>query len=588
MSDDVVQAVAADPHSDAIWAGTREGSLHRLRDGGIETFTTADGLSGNAILCLLAGEDGSLLIGSEAGGLLRWDGKAFAPIPVPPDLMTNPIRCLFHDRNGRLWAGTWGAGAFCRQGHEWIRLSVRQGLASDEVGQISQDEAGDFWFGTEENLFKVRGEELESYLCGGRQTVGCVVGIAEIGAANLKCPAGWPNVICLTNGDRWVATSSGLLPMAARSKVVKEAPPPVIIEQVLVNGQQRTPDQQVSLRLGPNARSLDFVFTAVNFTAPQKIQFRHKLENFDADWVDGGLARRAHYGPLPPGQYRFHVIAANANGIWNEVGAFQPLVVVPAVWRSWWFLTMIGMVAAGGVWAAARFISVRRLQARLRIAKHQHAMERERARIARDMHDEIGSKLTRISFLSEVARNPQAEIPASEQIDAIASTSRELLCSLDEIVWAVNPRNDTLEQLVGYLEAYAREYFQSLPLECEILVPARLPPVPLSAEVRHNVFLAFKEALNNVLKHAQATRVGVAMSLEKQSFEIRVRDNGRGFGAGSNLRPEQDGLLNMREHLRSMGGICEITSQPGCGATVHLRFPLETPNAGPGEKTTNL
>ncbi|HWH70300.1 MAG TPA: two-component regulator propeller domain-containing protein, partial [Candidatus Sulfotelmatobacter sp.] len=380
LSDDVVLAVAADPKSDTVWAGTREGSLHRLRNGSIETFTTAAGLSGKAIGCLLAGEQGDLFIGAEAGGLRRWDGQAFASVPVPPELAASPVRCLFQDRKGRLWVGTWGGGAFCRQGRQWRRLSIGQGLGSDLVGQICQDEAGDFWFGTEENLFKARASEMESYLRGGRESVGCIAGIPEEELGQLKCAAGWPSVARNANGGWWMATRTGLLPLGARNRILAEPPPPVIIEQVLVNGRPVPLEPGKPLRLGPAARSLDFIFTGVSFTAPQKVRFRHKLENFDADWVEGGLARRAHYGPLPPGQYRFHVIAANANGAWNETGACQEFVVVPALWRAWWFLTLLGVVAAGAIWAVARFISVRRLQARLRIARQQHAMERERAR----------------------------------------------------------------------------------------------------------------------------------------------------------------------------------------------------------------
>ena len=187
----------------------------------------------------------------------------------------------------------------------------------------------------------------------------------------------------------------------------------------------------------------------------------------------------------------------------------------------------------GVIWLVVRYVSLRRLRAQLKESEQRRAMERERTRIAQDMHDEIGSKLTRISFLSEVARSGGAS-PGEDgtAVEAIADTSRELLQALDEIVWAVNPRNDNLEHLAGYLEQYAREYFLQTPVECVITVPPSLPAVELTAEVRHNVFLAFEEALGNTLKHANPSRVNITMTVRGEEFEIVVQDDGRGFTAG--------------------------------------------------------
>jgi signal transduction histidine kinase len=334
------------------------------------------------------------------------------------------------------------------------------------------------------------------------------------------------------------------------------------------------------LRIAPGMRSLDFSFTAISFTHPEQTRFRHILEGSDLDWVESDTDRREHYGPLAPGRYRFRVIAANADGIWNEVGDSLTLVVATPFWRSWWFVGLAVGTSIALIWLAARYVSFRRLQARLRVSEQRRAMERERTRIAQDMHDEIGSKLTRISFLSEAARNAGAgETVVGPQVTSIATTSRELLQALDEIVWAVNPRNDNLEHLAGYLEQYARDYFQGTPVECRISVPDQLPLVSLGAETRHNVFLAFEEALSNALQHAQATEVAVEMRIRPQAFELLVRDNGCGFQVRSKHSSlGHDGLRNMKERLHSIGGLCMIASEPGRGTTIRLRvfLPVNT------------
>jgi signal transduction histidine kinase len=230
-----------------------------------------------------------------------------------------------------------------------------------------------------------------------------------------------------------------------------------------------------------------------------------------------------------------------------------------------------------------RLVYHRRMHRRLAALEQQQAMERERMRIARNMHDEIGSKLTKISFLSERLKVESEPIgSAGDKVESIATTSRDLLKALDEMVWAVNPHNDTLEQLASYLCQYAREYFQDTAVECQLRVQSELPSWTVSAEFRHNVFLAFEESLSNVLKHAQATRVEVQIQVERHTLRILVSDNGIGFasatrnGNGNGAGHGRSGLSNMRQHLADVGGFCGIQSQPGQGAHVELSVALNS------------
>jgi signal transduction histidine kinase len=199
------------------------------------------------------------------------------------------------------------------------------------------------------------------------------------------------------------------------------------------------------------------------------------------------------------------------------------------------------------------------------------------------MHDEMGSKLTKISFLSEHAQMDAASTgPFADKMQAIAQTSRELLQTMDEIVWVVNPRNDTLENLVTYLSHYAIEYFQNTQVECELRLAPEIPHYPLSSELRHNLFLTFEEALNNVLKHSGAASVQVEMSVIGSEFQIKVADKGRGFimpgipaPAGPMIgKRAGNGLKNMRQRLMEIGGECSVISQPDAGTVVMIRIPI--------------
>jgi len=209
-------------------------------------------------------------------------------------------------------------------------------------------------------------------------------------------------------------------------------------------------------------------------------------------------------------------------------------------------------------------------------------------RIARDMHDDIGSKLSRVSYLSELAL--QDEIPSRQNVRSIAKTIRDLLQALDEIVWAVDPQNDTLENLAAYLGHYATEYLQNTSIEFELNIPPDLPVYPLTAETRHNLFLAFEEAVGNALKHSGATRLRVDMNQRNGNFEICVQDNGLGFdpvgpsaklAAGSGLQNKRgNGLDNMRQRLASIGGEARVESRPGQGTTVSFSLPVEANGKG--------
>ena len=283
--------------------------------------------------------------------------------------------------------------------------------------------------------------------------------------------------------------------------------------------------------------TLEFIYTALSFVAPEKVRFKYRLHGFDRDWVDAGVQRSARYTRLPAGDYQFQVIACNNDGIWSETGASLAFAVPAPFWQTAWFLAGSGLALVGGIAALVRSISLRSMQARLAWLEQQHAVEKERTRIAKDMHDEIGAKLTKISFLSGLAKRDIVDPKkAAVEVDRISQTTREVLRGLDEIVWAVSPKNDTLDNLATYICQHAGEFFQDTGIQCHLEMPHSFPAYPLSTEVRHNLFLAVKEALTNILKHAQATEARIHMSIDSTTCEITVSDNGRGFSPAEPLR----------------------------------------------------
>jgi signal transduction histidine kinase len=363
----------------------------------------------------------------------------------------------------------------------------------------------------------------------------------------------------------------------------------VVIEDVLVDGLSQKSGLLSStwpeaILLQPKNEQLEIHFTALNFSAPKGAQFgarfRYRLEEqgqkeHETSWTDIGTERVAHFQKLQPGQYTFHVQACNEDGVWNETGALLAVTVEPPFWRKPGFIAASSLIFLGALAGIIYLISTAKLKRQLRIAQQKEMIEHERARIARDLHDQLGANLTQITLLGEMAETDKDQPDEIEQhAQQICATARETTHSLDEIVWAVNPSNDTLESLANYACKYAQDYFATAGISYRAELPPGLPPTPILPEVRHNVFLAFKEAVNNVVKHARATEARVKLQLEPDQFILSVTDNGRGLGDISE-KQLRNGLKNMRRRLVDVRGRFDIAPGATGGTVVKLTVPIK-------------
>jgi len=317
---------------------------------------------------------------------------------------------------------------------------------------------------------------------------------------------------------------------------------------------------------------LKFDFTALSYTAPENVRFRYQLEGFDSGWNDAGTQRSVSYSRLAAGTYLFRVMACNGSGVWNTRGATFAFTVAPFFWHTWWFDLAALAIFTTLVVAVVRYISFRRLRDRLRRLEQQAALDKERARIARDIHDDIGGRLTEVELLIESANRTPRE-RWNGQMHRISATVRQMGESLDEIVWAVNPRHDTLPHLMDYLGQYAIQFFQAADIRCRVDFPDDLPPQAIPPEARHHLFLAVKEALNNVVRHARATEVWLRVAIDNDRLQLVVEDNGRGFD-GVPDHFTADGLLNMRRRMEELDGGFRVESRTDAGTRVSFTLPL--------------
>jgi ligand-binding sensor domain-containing protein/signal transduction histidine kinase len=549
-----------------VWFGGQDG-LASFDGTDWKTFSTADGLPANPIRALAEDANTNLFIGTDGGGIFQLRAGKILAVNAP----VKDISCLLADRDGILWAGTSGHGLARFAAGQWTTFSAADGLAADDIGYLIDDDFGNLWLGTYEGLVRVDKKSLADFAAGALKK------ISERTFLTRECSAGaQPAALKKPDGTILFPTIEGVVSVNPADLPRNTNAPPVVIESVSVDGASVAGD---AVTLAPENEQLEIHFTALNFSAPKGAQFgarfKYQLQGRDKKFTDIGGERVAHFSKLASGHYVFRVTACNEDGVWNETGATLNVTVQPPFWKTPGFMVASILIFLGALAGIIYLVSTAKLKRQLRAAKQKEIVEHERARIARDLHDQLGANLTQITLLGEMAELDKTEPAEVEQhAQQICETARETTRALDEIVWAVNPSNDTLEGLVNYACKYAQDYFALAGVSYRTELPANLPAQNILPEVRHNVFLAFKEAVNNVVKHAGASEARVKLQLDGDKFILSVSDNGRGLGDISS-KSLRNGMKNMKKRLADVRGEFEIAPAETGGTVARFTVPLK-------------
>ncbi|HZT61424.1 MAG TPA: two-component regulator propeller domain-containing protein [Pyrinomonadaceae bacterium] len=498
-----------------LWMGFYAGGLARYREGRFTFFNEADGLPGGMIRDLYLDQSGRLWIASSRGGLGRVDDPAaerprFTNLTTAGGLSSNDIWSVTSDLYGRIYAGTGRGLDQLEPATGHIKhFTTADGLARGKVEVAFRDHTGALWFGTAGGL-------------------------------------------------------SRFTPEAERP----HAPPPVLVSGLRVAGVARrvselgeTEVQKLTLDAGENQVQIDFV--GLDFSPGAVLRYQYKLEGADEDWSAPTDQRSVNYANLRPGAYRFLVRAVSADGLTSATPAVVPFNILPPLWQRWWFVLLAGAAVALAVHALYRY----RLRQLL-------ALERVRTRIATDLHDDIGSSLSQVSVLSEVVRRRVGADPeVAEPLKMIAQLSRDLVDSMSDIVWAINPKRDRLSDLTQRMRRHASDVFTARDIEFTFVAPDPQRNMSVGADTRREVFLIFKEGVNNLVRHSGCTAAEVEFRILDGALELTLRDNGRGFDP--NLDSEGNGLASMRQRAAKLGGALDISSGNGHGTTLRLKAPSD-------------
>jgi len=497
-----------------VWVGFREGGLLRYRQGRFEQLDDGHGLARSEVIDVFIDESGRLWVAGP-GALRRADAPtaerpAFVRYTTAQHLASDVVRCVTEDAWGRIYAGTVrGVDRVDPVSGRVTHYSTADGLARDEVTAAFRDRHGALWFGSWGGVSRLVPEQDR----------------------NLAAPA------VFIGG---LYTGGGPYPISA------------VGERTLAG-----------LMLRPDEAQIAIEYFGLDVADADRLRFEYRLDGADADWNPPTTARTVNYAHLSPGSYRFRVRVLTPSGATSAEPATVSFRVLPPVWLRWWF------VGAGCV----LLVTLGTTLYRYRVAQLL-AIERVRTRIATDLHDDIGASLSQIAILSELVRGESDTRPESANtLGRIATIARELVESMSDIVWAINPKRDRVGDLIQRMRHFASDTLTSGDIGVTFRIPELGRELALGADMRREVLLIFKEAINNVVQHARCASVEIEVEVGPEGLMLRVSDNGDGLPMAVH-REGGHGLASMRERAIRLGGDLAVDSRPGRGTTLILRVPL--------------
>ena len=568
-----------------VWFANFSG-LYRIEGTNLTRVLAADSTE-QVVAALAQGADGAIWFGTFGGALRRWQNGKLESYQPRDTARQSRFWALCPEADGTIWIGTLNAGLLRFKDGQFTRFTTADGLADDSISHILADARGNLWLSSRAGVMCLaksalgpRSARQEPLAC---RLFGRGDGLPTL-ATTLEFQ---PSCVMARDGALWFGSPKGASWVQPDDVRAAESAPPILVESLRADSSTREfawPERDSSLpeiQVEPGVKNLEVRFTSPVFTTPDLLRFKYRLDPLDSDWIEWGGRRSVTFNHLPAGRYAFRVTAENSDGLWSASPAGFRLVVPPYFWERKSFLLAVLLALLGGVAFAVRRLTQQRLRRKLEALRQQQQIEGERARIARDLHDDLGAGLTEISLTSDMAANPALPEGESRQYTReVGTRARELVQKMDEIVWAVNPRNDSVDSLSVYACQYAEQILNPLGIACRLAVQPGLPEIPLNAEQRYSFFLAFKEAMSNSVRHSGATELHLAIHAQAGMLVFLLEDNGRGFEPGRQLAGA-DGLRNIRERLARIGGDCEIVSRPGEGTRVSLRVPLAVAPAGP-------
>lgn len=565
-----------------LWFATSTG-LIKYENSTIDNLKVEDGLPGNNIKAILESRDGETLWVGTQSGLARIRNDTIESFIEKDGLAGNHIRALFEDESGTLWIGTYDSGLSRLRDGKFVNYKKANGLFSDGVFQILLDANGSFWMSSNQGIYRVNRAELEEFAEGKRRLITSTAYGKSDGMLSVEANGGGqPGGTKTSDGRLWFPTQDGVAVINPESVEINPLPPPVVIETIRIDDteQSKLRDPNSAIEMQSGQENLEIDYTGLSFIKPEQVRFRYKMEGLEENWTEAGTRRTAFYPHLAPGDYTFHVIAANSDNVWNEQGATLMVKVIPPFYRALWFYAVCLIAFAVFIYLVYRRRVLHLERARLVQEEFSRrlisAHESERRRIAAELHDSIGQSLAMIKNRAVLSAESSTDENTRKQIDMITAQTTQTIGEVREISYALRPY---LLDHLGLTKA-VKSLLNKITETSELNVESELDDVDNSfdGEAEISIYRIIQESLSNILKHAEASEVQVFLKKSERNLTVLISDDGKGFdpnavesasyGAGG------FGLLGIAERVKMLGGTREIESEVGGGTNILIRIPL--------------
>ncbi len=529
------------------WIGSDDNGIIIIDGKSRRQLTGKNGLAGNDVRAIFQDSHGAVWIGT-LEGLTRYKNGELTTFSVHDGLTQNGILNIFEDKDGLLWFAGFGGINVYKNG-KFYGFVIKDGLQNDICYTIIQDNNQNYWIGTNRGIVKV------DHAVVGMIGRGDIVHLdtpylkrITSGMGLVSNEMNW-NAICKDRqGHIWFGSVSGLTEVNPALDYPNIVGPPVYITGVNVMGQTMNPDTTIDLSYDHNYLTINYI--GLCFSSPEEMLYEYRLKGIDRGWMFTDR-RSVRYSALPDGDYVFEVRARNSDGVWSLQQAVMRFTVEPPFWRSWWFLSLGSMFLLALVILGYNNYRTSR----------QIEIERMRVRIASDLHDDVGASLTEIALQTDYLQSSELPEDLGEPLRQIGDQSREIVHAMDDIVWSIDARNDRFGDLTDRMQDYANRVLGSAQIGLTYDFGHVQNEKPIPVNVRQNLYLIFKEAVNNIAKHSGAGRASIAFTIEKGGYHLEIHDDGAGMTGES--RKSGHGLRNMKLRSERIGAEVEFDNTEG-------------------------
>ncbi len=637
LSSDLIYSMIEDTKGN-LWFGTGAG-LCKFDGKSFTRFDTTQGLTHQIVTSIAEDKAGNLWIGTYGGGINKYDGKSISAYTTKHGLSSNDILSIYADSSGNIWVGTYDGGVNKFDGEYFIQYTTSQGLSNNSVGSIREDHDGNMWFLSRNGLCmmqSIKKENSEKTHTGRSQTPLFKNYLLSDGF--LGVGSDYNTLTFARDGKLWAGAVDRLTRYNHEKDVPDTIPPNIQLTSVSlfnenINWLDLEKNRDTTLLLSNGVMLKDFEFSGLSrgYYLPenlklaydnhyltfrivgittkrtQHIKYQYILDGLDKRWSSLTVNPEATYNVLPPGSYTFKLKAVNSEGYWSGEFSYS-FTILPPWWKSWWayllYISGFAFIIWLFIWYRSRRLQLENLlleetvisrtnelkqsmeeqYALNKKVESQQTLLNERLRISRELHDDIGSTLGSISIYSEVAKKrTEKNENTNEVLSKIGIASRELIDKMSDIVWSLNPNNESFEQLQNRMIAFAALILAPRDILYDFIADDELKKLQLTAGQRKNIFLIFKETLYNIVKYAECKTVSIIMSVQNNNLIMMIKDDGKGFDSLQTTPNEilqaheylgGNGIKNMQARADDMKAKLCISSKINEGSTVHLSLHL--------------